>query len=186
MSVLKCTRALLDCGCDEVSLGDTLGTGYPQQVTDLLSLLKRSGICENRLAAHFHDTYGRAISNAWAAYQSGIRVFDSSIAGLGGCPFAPGASGNVATEALVEMFEGAGIKTNVNLEDLIETGDWILKVLSICDINKPNQESLEMQESIPITRNPPKDAAKKLQREEMYNNLGTKIQHVLPLPVQSV
>lgn len=117
-------------GCYEVSLGDTLGTGDPFTVRSLLKYLIENRIPTDRLAGHFHDTYGRAVANAWEAYRCGLRVFDSSVGGLGGCPFAPGAEGNVATEDLVYMFHSEGIETGVNILHLLRTGVWISQALS--------------------------------------------------------
>ena len=118
-------------GCYEISLGDTLGVGVASDVVLLLESLEKGGISKDILAGHFHDTYGQALANVWAAYQCGIRVFDSSVAGLGGCPYAPGAKGNVATEDVVYMFQQAGIKTGVNLAKLVEVGVWISEQLKI-------------------------------------------------------
>lgn len=113
-------------GCYEVSLGDTLGVGSPSNVRALLHYLNNNnGIPMDRLAGHFHDTYGGAVANVWEAYQCGMRVFDSSVSGLGGCPFAPGAKGNVASEDLVYMFHNAGIETGIDLSKLVGTGVWI-------------------------------------------------------------
>lgn len=122
-------RALLDAGCYEVSLGDTLGTGSPANVRELISYLISNDIPVEKLAGHFHDTYGQAVANVWEAFNNGIRVFDSSVAGLGGCPFAPGAKGNVASEDLVYMFHNVGISTGVDLSKLVETGHWVCKKL---------------------------------------------------------
>jgi hydroxymethylglutaryl-CoA lyase len=99
-------------------------------VRELVTYLTSNGIAPEKLAGHFHDTYGQAVANVWEAYNSGIRVFDSSVAGLGGCPFAPGAKGNVASEDLVYMFHNAGVSTGVDLSRLVETGAWISKQLS--------------------------------------------------------
>jgi hydroxymethylglutaryl-CoA lyase len=129
-SVLRCVKELLDAGCYEVSLGDTLGVGSPSNVRSLISYLLNNGIPCERLAGHFHDTYGQAVANVWEAYNCGLQVFDSSVAGLGGCPFAPGAKGNVASEDLVYMFHNAGINTGVDLPKLVETGVWISEQLS--------------------------------------------------------
>jgi len=129
-AVLRCVSSLLDSGCYEVSLGDTLGIGSPSNVRELINYLTVNGIPPEKLAGHFHDTYGQAVANVWEAFNSGIRVFDSSVAGLGGCPFAPGAKGNVATEDLVYMFHNAGISTGINLPKLVGTGVWISKQLS--------------------------------------------------------
>ncbi|KAJ5239718.1 hypothetical protein N7468_004337 [Penicillium chermesinum] len=124
-AVLRCIKSLLDAGCYEVSLGDTTGIGRPTDVQRLLDYLVGNGVPLKKLAGHFHDTRGQAAANAWEAYRRGIRVFDSSVGGLGGCPFAPGAKGNVATEDLVHMFHSAGIETGVDLPRLIETAQWI-------------------------------------------------------------
>lgn len=132
--MLRCVQRLLGAGCYEVSLGDTLGVGVASQVKGLLHYLMEAGISPSQLAGHFHDTYGQAVANVWAAYECGLRVFDSSVAGLGGCPYAPGAKGNVATEDLVYTFDQAGIQTGVNLGALVETGFWISQHLS-----RPNE-----------------------------------------------
>ncbi|OKL63505.1 hypothetical protein UA08_02054 [Talaromyces atroroseus] len=124
-SVLYCVQELLKMGCYEVSLGDTTGAGTPAKVATLIRYLEKSGISLNRLAGHFHDTYGQAVANVLQAYLCGIRVFDASVGGLGGCPFAPGAKGNVSTEDIVLMFQNAGIHTGVNLPDLAAIGNWI-------------------------------------------------------------
>ncbi|RAL07140.1 aldolase [Aspergillus homomorphus CBS 101889] len=128
-AVLRCVRALLDAGCYEVSLGDTLGVGSPASVRNLLQYLTDAGVPVSSLAGHFHDTYGQAVANVWEAYTCGLRVFDSSVAGLGGCPFAPGAKGNVATEDVAYMFQNAGVETGIDLAGLVETGSWISKQL---------------------------------------------------------
>ena len=115
---------LRDMGCYEISLGDTIGVGTPASVGRLLDCVARSVPLE-RLAGHFHDTYGMGVANAHAAYALGVRTFDASVAGLGGCPYAPGASGNVATEDLVYLFEGMGVDTGVDRDALIACADWI-------------------------------------------------------------
>ncbi|GAB1190851.1 hypothetical protein APSETT444_000016 [Aspergillus pseudonomiae] len=129
-SVLLCARTLLEAGCYEVSLGDTLGVGTPLEVRRLVTYLKDNDIPLEQLAGHFHDTYGGAAANVWEAYTCGVRVFDSSVAGLGGCPFAPGAKGNVASEDLVYMFQKSGVDTGVDLLKLAETGAWISERLT--------------------------------------------------------
>ena len=133
-SVLRVVRNLLDMGCYEVSLGDTLGVGSANDVKSLLEYLQQHGISLSQLAGHFHDTYGQAVSNVWQAYQCGVRVFDSSVGGLGGCPFAPGAKGNAATEDLVYLFEQAKLDTGVDLPKLVEVGNWIS-----AQLKKPNE-----------------------------------------------
>ncbi|KAJ4152142.1 hypothetical protein NW765_017651 [Fusarium oxysporum] len=119
-------EALFSMGCYEVSLGDTLGVGTPPQVRKYPF---SKDIEPRTVAGHFHDTYGHAVANIWEAYQHGVRTFDSSIAGLGGCPFAPGAKGNVSTEGIAYLFEQAGIDTGVELESLVKIGMWISRQL---------------------------------------------------------
>lgn len=128
--MLHCVTSLLDAGCYEVSLGDTLGVGSPAKVHSLIQYLTGHKVPIDKLAGHFHDTYGQAVANVWEAYNCGMRVFDSSVGGLGGCPFAPGAKGNVASEDLVYMFQNAGISTGVDLAKLVQTGEWISQQLS--------------------------------------------------------
>ncbi|VUC26581.1 unnamed protein product [Clonostachys rosea] len=123
--VYNVVSRLIEMGCYQISLGDTLGVGAPAQVTKLLDYLFSRGVEPSILAGHFHDTYGQALANIWEAYRRGIRTFDSSVGGLGGCPFAPGAKGNVATEDVVYLFQQAGIETGVDLKRLAEVGSWI-------------------------------------------------------------
>jgi hydroxymethylglutaryl-CoA lyase len=128
---MNCVRQLQAMGCYEISLGDTTGVGVATDVVRLIEYLKDRGIPPTVLAGHFHDTYGQAVSNVWAAYHAGVQVFDASVAGLGGCPYAPGAKGNLATEDLVYSFEQAGIETGVNLNDLVKVGAWISQELNM-------------------------------------------------------
>ncbi|MAL96970.1 MAG: hydroxymethylglutaryl-CoA lyase [Alteromonadaceae bacterium] len=111
-------------GCYEISLGDTIGVGTPLQAKRMLEAVARE-VPVGRLAAHFHDTYGQALANLYAVLEEGIAVIDASVAGLGGCPYARGASGNVAMEDVLYMLNGLGIDTGVSLDKLIETGFWI-------------------------------------------------------------
>jgi hydroxymethylglutaryl-CoA lyase len=120
---------LIESGCDEISLGDTIGVGEPDQVRRLIGVVTQQ-IPRERLAMHFHDTYGRAIANVEASLHAGISIFDSSIAGLGGCPFAPGAPGNVATEAVLDLLAGLGIETGVDRTAIAETAAWIRQRLA--------------------------------------------------------
>jgi hydroxymethylglutaryl-CoA lyase len=113
---------LLSLGCDEISLGDTIGVGTPRQVQDLL---KEVPAPIEKIAVHFHDTYGQALANIYAALKRGVSIIDSSVSGLGGCPYAPGASGNVATEDVVYLLNGLGIKNGVNLKALLKAGTFI-------------------------------------------------------------
>jgi len=122
--VAEVAGALFEMGCHEISLGDTIGVGTPLATQRMIEAVARRVPLE-RLAGHFHDTYGQALANVLAALQSGISVFDSSVAGLGGCPYAAGASGNVASEDLVYMLQGLGIETGVDLDALAQAGDFI-------------------------------------------------------------
>ncbi|KAL6230259.1 hypothetical protein BDW75DRAFT_248830 [Aspergillus navahoensis] len=155
-AVLRCVASLLDYGCYEVSLGDTLGVGVPSDVRRLLSYLEANEIPMQKLAGHFHDTYGSAVANAWEAYKCGIRVFDGSVAGLGGCPFAPGAKGNVSSEDLVYMFERAGVQTGVDLLKLAETGNWISKQISISNASRAGAAVTASRQKQPSKKAVPK------------------------------
>lgn len=126
--VAAVSRELLDMGCYEISLGDTIGVGTPVRARKLLARVANE-VPINQLAAHFHDTYGQALANLYAVLQDGISVIDSSVAGLGGCPYASGASGNVASEDVVYMLEGLGIETGIDLKELAATGNWITQQL---------------------------------------------------------
>jgi hydroxymethylglutaryl-CoA lyase len=123
-AVTEMSKRLIDLGCGEISLGDTIGVGEPEQVRLLIEAVTNQ-IPREKLAMHFHDTYGRAVQNIEASLREGISVFDSSVAGLGGCPFAPGAPGNVATEAVLDLMDRLGIETGVDRVGVAETGEWI-------------------------------------------------------------
>ena len=123
-AVLGVTDKLLAMGCYEVSLGDTTGVGTPGSVRRLLDALVPA-LGHQRLALHLHDTYGQALANISAGLDYGIGVIDSAVAGLGGCPYAKGASGNVATEDVVYMLNGMGVETGIDLDALVATGHWI-------------------------------------------------------------
>jgi hydroxymethylglutaryl-CoA lyase len=116
---------LLSAGCSDISLGDTIGVATPGQVRTLIGLLERRGVTLDRIGVHFHDTYGQALSNTLAALQCGVTTVDASTGGLGGCPYAESATGNLATEDLVWMLDGLGIETGVDLEKLVETSSWL-------------------------------------------------------------
>jgi len=122
-----CER-LSELGCSEISLGDTIGAGTPALANALVRRVA-SSIPVEQLAVHFHDTYGQALANILACLDAGIRIVDASVAGLGGCPYAEGASGNVASEDVVYMLDGLGMDTGIDLEPLAATGDWISKQL---------------------------------------------------------
>jgi hydroxymethylglutaryl-CoA lyase len=123
-AVVALVERLLALGCGEISLGDTIGVGTPRQVRGLVRAL--AGACPlERVALHLHDTWGRALANVEAGFEEGLRRFDASVGGLGGCPYAPGASGNVATEDVVDLFERSGVRTGVDLERLVDAAAWL-------------------------------------------------------------
>lgn len=130
--------ALYDMGCYEISLGDTIGVGTAGETRELIKAVSSSVPVES-LAGHFHDTYGQALANIWAALEEGVRTFDSSVSGLGGCPYAPGASGNVATEDVVYMLHGSGFDTGADLDRLIKTSLWISEKLGRRPASKVTQ-----------------------------------------------
>jgi len=120
---------LMDLGCEELSLGDTIGVGTPGKVQDLIAGIVRAGIDVSRLAVHFHDTYGQGLANVLAALETGVSVVDSSAAGLGGCPFAKSATGNLATEDLIWMLDGLGIETGVDVNKVADAGAQICRAM---------------------------------------------------------
>ena len=123
--VVRVGRQLLDLGASQLSLGDTIGVGTAGHVKALIRAFGEAGVATDRLAVHFHDTYGQALANAHAALEEGITTFDASAGGLGGCPYAESATGNLATEDLVWMLQGLGIETGVDLELLVATSIWM-------------------------------------------------------------
>lgn len=122
-SVVRVAKALTNMGCYEISLADTIGSGTPDQVGKMLDAVLNE-LPADRLAGHFHDTNGRALENIAVSLEKGLRVFDSSVGGLGGCPYAPGATGNVATEAVVEMVESMGYETGLDSTKLSQVGTF--------------------------------------------------------------
>jgi len=124
LAVADVAQALLEMGCYEISLGDTMGAGTPERTRDMIEAVARR-IPLKKIAGHYHDTYGMAAANIYASLQMGIGIFDSSVAGLGGSPFAEGAAGNVATEDVVWLLTGLGIDTGIDLDALVDTGVWI-------------------------------------------------------------
>ncbi|GGQ21446.1 hydroxymethylglutaryl-CoA lyase [Streptomyces roseolilacinus] len=127
--VVRVTRALADLGCGELSLGDTIGVATPGHVDALLTALGEAGVPASALAVHFHDTYGQALANTLAALRHGVTTVDASAGGLGGCPYAKSATGNLATEDLVWMLRGLGIETGVDLDRLTATSVWLAEEL---------------------------------------------------------
>ncbi len=150
-SVAKIASQLYQMGCYEISLGDTIGTGTPQKAIELINAVSEQ-VPVQRLAAHFHDTYGQALVNLYAVLTMGVRTIDSSVAGLGGCPYAPGAAGNVASEDVLYLLNGLGIETGISLDKLIETGDFICHQLqrpsgskvALSGYRKPKRSDLVM------------------------------------------
>jgi len=123
--VADIAKALIDSGVTSLSLGDTIGVGTPGHVLALLGAIRERGIPTSQIAMHFHDTYGQALSNVYASLTAGVSEFDSSAGGLGRCPYAKGATGNLATEDLVWMLHGLGIDTGIDLDSLTDTSSWM-------------------------------------------------------------
>ena len=136
--VADVASALYEMGCYEVSLGDTIGTGTPGKTKAMIEACAKRVPLE-KLAGHYHDTYGQALANIYASLEMGVATFDASVAGLGGCPYAAGASGNVATEDVVYMMDGLGVRTGIDLERLVEIGRWICGILGREPSSKVNQ-----------------------------------------------
>jgi hydroxymethylglutaryl-CoA lyase len=128
--VSEIAQRLFASGCHEISLGDTIGVGTPNQTKILLRAVSER-VPLSRLAGHFHDTYGQALANIYASLEMGVRVFDASVSGLGGCPYAPGALGNVATEDLLYLLRGEGFETGIDMQKLITAGTFICRHLGI-------------------------------------------------------
>jgi hydroxymethylglutaryl-CoA lyase len=123
-AVVGVARRLRELGAGEISLGDTIGVGHPAQVRELVAAVAGE-LPLDGVALHLHDTFGRALANVQAGFEAGVRIFDAALGGLGGCPYAPGASGNVATEDVVALFEAAGVPTGVDLEALVDASAWL-------------------------------------------------------------
>jgi hydroxymethylglutaryl-CoA lyase len=123
-NVVRVAAALYEAGCYEVSLGDTIGVGTPTKAKAMFNAVAEA-VPASALACHFHDTYGQALANVFACVEEGARVVDASVSGLGGCPYARGATGNVATEDVVYMLDGMGFETGVDLDALMEVSRWI-------------------------------------------------------------
>jgi isopropylmalate/homocitrate/citramalate synthase len=134
----RVSKALFEMGCEEISLGDTIGTGTPLKAKRLIEAVAKH-VPMQQLAVHFHDTYGQALANILATLEMGIGVVDSSVAGLGGCPYAKGASGNVATEDVVYMLNGMGISTGIDIDRLAKVGRGVLQQLGRAPASKVAQ-----------------------------------------------
>lgn len=136
-TVARIAEQLYQMGCYEISLGDTIGVGTPLNAQKLVTTVSKK-VPIDHLAAHFHDTYGQALANIFAVLQLGVKTFDSSISGLGGCPYAPGAGGNVATEDVVYMLNGLGIQHGIDLDKLVNAGEFICQHLGRPSRSKVN------------------------------------------------
>ncbi|HEX7054617.1 MAG TPA: hydroxymethylglutaryl-CoA lyase [Burkholderiales bacterium] len=136
--VAEVAAALYEMGCYEVSLGDTIGVGTPAKTRAMIEACAKRVPIE-KLAGHYHDTYGQALANIYASLELGVRTFDASVAGLGGCPYAAGASGNVATEDVVYLLNGLGMRTGVDLDALVGIGRWICGILGREPSSKVNK-----------------------------------------------
>jgi hydroxymethylglutaryl-CoA lyase len=137
-AVARVSKALFEMGCEEISLGDTIGTGTPLKAKRMIEAVAKH-VPMQQLAVHFHDTYGQALANILATLELGIGVVDSSVAGLGGCPYAKGASGNVATEDVVYMLNGMGISTGIDIDRLAKVGRGVLQHLNRLPASKVAQ-----------------------------------------------
>ncbi|RED52552.1 hydroxymethylglutaryl-CoA lyase [Aestuariispira insulae] len=135
VKVAEVAKTLLDMGCYEISLGDTVGVGTAQETKRLIETVGQD-VPVDKLAGHFHDTYGQALANIYAAMEMGVSVFDSSVAGLGGCPYAKGASGNVATEDVLYMLRGCGVETGVDFDALVAAGRYISEIIGRPPVSK--------------------------------------------------
>jgi hydroxymethylglutaryl-CoA lyase len=127
-SVVDVVERMKALGCDEIDIADTIGVGTPKRTREVLAAASKV-FPRERLSGHFHDTYGQAVANIYAALQEGIEIYHASVAGLGGCPYAKGATGNVATEDVVYLMNGLGIETGIDLDQLIEIGDFISRAI---------------------------------------------------------
>lgn len=140
--VAELTATLLEMGCDEVSVADTTGMGTVPKTKKLLQTLKEAGILNEDLALHFHDTYGQALVNTVVGLEHGVRIFDSSVGGLGGCPYSKGATGNVATEDVLHLFHSLGLETGVDMIKMAEIGKWITGELGKANESRAGKATL--------------------------------------------
>jgi hydroxymethylglutaryl-CoA lyase len=151
-AVVHVATALASMGCYEISLGDTIGVGTPRQAQAMVRAVTQT-LPVKQLAVHFHDTWGQALANILATMDKGIEVVDASVAGLGGCPYAPGASGNVATEDVVYMFNGMGVETGIDLAKLAAAGRRIMSVLGRKTVSKAAAALAARQQEIQLENN---------------------------------
>jgi len=144
--VAELTATLLEMGCDEVSVADTTGMGTAPKTRKLLQTLKEAGILNEDLALHFHDTYGMALVNTVVGLEHGVRIFDSSVGGLGGCPYSKGATGNVATEDLVHLMHSLGLETGIDMVKMAKIGRWISGELEKGNASRAGKATLARHE----------------------------------------
>jgi hydroxymethylglutaryl-CoA lyase len=133
--VVEVAKRMLDLGCDEIDIADTIGVGTPGQVASVFESLFTIAP-KTQFSGHFHDTYGQSLANIYAALQTGVSIFHSSIAGLGGCPYAKGATGNVATEDVLYMLKGLGIETGIDFDATVKIGDYITKATGKTNVSR--------------------------------------------------
>jgi hydroxymethylglutaryl-CoA lyase len=153
--VAQVSKDLYDLGCSELSLGDTIGVGNPLQAQLMIESVIKAGVPMKSIAVHYHDTYGQALANILASLELGISIVDSAVSGLGGCPYADGASGNVATEDVLYMLDGMGIHTGVSMEKLLEVSEFVSQIFpgKVCVSKASNALRIKMQKK----RNQSKD-----------------------------
>lgn len=152
--VVDVARRLNQLGCDEISLGDTIGVGAPLAARRLVEKVARE-IPLDRLAVHFHDTCGQALANVYACLEAGVEIVDSAVAGLGGCPYAPGATGNLATEDLVYMLRGCDVETGVDLDRLLDASDFISRTLGRAPESRVARAHAARRAGLPFPRATP-------------------------------
>jgi hydroxymethylglutaryl-CoA lyase len=157
--VVEVGKRLFDLGASQLSLGDTIGVGTPGHVSALLAAFDDAGLPSAHLALHFHDTYGQALSNAMAGLRAGITTFDASAGGLGGCPYAESATGNLATEDLVWMLHGLGIETGVDLERLVDAAEYISGVIGRKPVSRTGSAMLAKRAAVLAAQNAAAQAA---------------------------
>jgi hydroxymethylglutaryl-CoA lyase len=146
-SVIDVVGRLRDLGCDEIDIADTIGVGTANRVKEVIHAAAQEFSIEH-LAGHYHDTYGQALANVLASLEFGLSIFHSSVAGLGGCPFAQGATGNVATEDLLYLLHGLGLQTGVNLEEVVRIGEFISKAIGRPNISRAGRALLAKQSDL--------------------------------------
>jgi hydroxymethylglutaryl-CoA lyase len=145
-SVVKVVKRLHELGCDEIDLADTIGVGSVKRVKELIAAASQEFAIE-RLAGHYHDTFGQALANILASVEAGLATFHSSVAGLGGCPYAPGATGNVATEDLLYLLHGLGLDTGIDLDEVVSIGDFICQAIGRPNASKAGRAVLAKRTS---------------------------------------